>query len=62
MSPPSLRGRLTVVRAGVEIDIEAACGLYAEAFGELAGRDPASAAEAGSEMCQHAYRPARVGR
>ena len=50
--PPSLRGRLTVVRADVEkTDLEAACRFYGEAFADLAGRDPARAAEAGSRMC-----------
>jgi DNA-binding CsgD family transcriptional regulator len=49
--PPSLRGRLTVARARVVIDVEASCGLFAEAFAELAGRDPARAAEAGTQMC-----------
>ena len=49
--PPSLRGRLTAVRARVVIDVEASCGLYAEAFAELAGRDPGRAAEAGTQMC-----------
>jgi DNA-binding CsgD family transcriptional regulator len=49
--PPSLRGRLTAVRASVETDINAACDLFAEAFTELAGRDPARAAQAGTEMC-----------
>jgi len=50
--PPSLHGRLTLVRADVETtDLEAACGLFTEAFTELAGRDPARAAQAGTEMC-----------
>ena len=50
--PPSLRGRLTVVRADVEkTDIEAACRFYGEAFAELAGRDPARAAQAGARWC-----------
>jgi DNA-binding CsgD family transcriptional regulator/tetratricopeptide (TPR) repeat protein len=59
--PPTLRGRLTVVRAGVEIDIEAACGLYAEAFAHLAGRDPARAADAGSNMCYCLVMHQRLG-
>ena len=42
--PAALRGRLTALRASVETDLEAACGLFAEAFTELAGRDPARAA------------------
>ena len=50
--PPSLRGRLTVVRADVEkTDIEAACRFYGEAFADLAGRDPARAAQAGARWC-----------
>jgi len=49
--PIPLRGRFTAVRAHVEADITVACGLYAEAFTELAGHDPARAAEAGTEMC-----------
>ena len=49
--PPSLRGRLTAVRASVETDVETACGLLAEAFADLAGRDPARAAEAGTHLC-----------
>ncbi len=50
--PVSLRGRLTVVRADVEkTDIETACRLYGEAFADLAGRDPARAAQAGTRWC-----------
>lgn len=50
--PAALGGRLTVVRADVEkTDIETASSLYAEAFADLAGRDPARAAQAGSRMC-----------
>jgi DNA-binding CsgD family transcriptional regulator len=50
--PPSLRGRLTVVRADVEkTDIEAASRFYGEAFADLAGRDPARAAQAGARWC-----------
>jgi DNA-binding CsgD family transcriptional regulator len=49
--PPLLRGRLTAVRANVETDIEAACRFYSEAFADLAGRDPARAAEAGTRWC-----------
>ena len=49
--PVSLRGRLTAVRARVEADVDCMCGLLAEAFQDLAGRDPARAAEVGSELC-----------
>ena len=49
--PVSLRGRLTAVQADVETDVEAICRMYAEAFEDLAGRDPARAAEAGTQMC-----------
>jgi DNA-binding CsgD family transcriptional regulator len=50
--PISLRGRLSAARADVEkTDLEAACGLYGDAFTDLAGRDPARAARAGSRMC-----------
>jgi DNA-binding CsgD family transcriptional regulator len=49
--PVSLRGRLTAVRAGVEADAESSCRLYCEAFEDLAGRDPARAARAGTQMC-----------
>jgi DNA-binding CsgD family transcriptional regulator len=49
--PPSLRGRLTIARASLETDIKTACGLFTEAFTELAGRDPARAAQAGTMMC-----------
>ena len=50
--PPSLRGRLTAVRADVEkTDIETACRFYGEAFADLAGRDPARAAQAGAQWC-----------
>jgi DNA-binding CsgD family transcriptional regulator len=49
--PASLRGRLTAVRASAEPDTEAACGLLAEAFENLAGHDPARAAQAGAKMC-----------
>ena len=48
--PASLRGRLTALRAHVQADQESGCGLLAEAFQDLAGRDPARAAQAGSEM------------
>jgi hypothetical protein len=50
--PPPLRGRLTVIRADVEkTDIEAASRFYGEAFADLAGRDPARAAQAGARRC-----------
>ena len=42
--PISLRGQLTTLRAAVEPDFSIACRLYAEAFDDLAGRDPARAA------------------
>lgn len=47
--PAPLRGQLTALRAFVEADLEAACALHAEAFEDLAGRDPARAAQVGSE-------------
>jgi DNA-binding CsgD family transcriptional regulator len=49
--PVSWRGRLTVVRAVVDADAESSCRLYAEAFEDLAGRDPARAAFAGTVAC-----------
>ncbi len=50
--PAALRGRLAAVRADVEkADLETACRLYGEAFAELAGRDPARAAQAGARWC-----------
>jgi DNA-binding CsgD family transcriptional regulator len=49
--PVSLRGRLTAVRAGVEADAESSGRLYSEAFEDLAGRDLARAARAGTQMC-----------
>ena len=49
--PAPLRGQLTALRAFVEADLEAACALHAEAFQDLAGRDPARAAQVGSENC-----------
>jgi DNA-binding CsgD family transcriptional regulator len=50
--PPPLRGRLTVIRADVDkTDIEAASRFYGEAFADLAGRDPARAAQAGARWC-----------
>ena len=49
--PAELRGRLSAVRAGVQTDLESECSLLAEAFEDLAGRDPARAAQAGTEMC-----------
>jgi DNA-binding CsgD family transcriptional regulator len=48
--PSALRGRLTAVRAEVETDIEATCSLYAAAFEDLAGNDPARAAQAGTGL------------
>jgi DNA-binding CsgD family transcriptional regulator len=49
--PASWRGQLTAVRANVEIDVESACRLWAEAFEDLAGRDPARAVRVGSNVC-----------
>jgi hypothetical protein len=49
--PVSWRGQLTAVRANVEIDVESACRLWAEAFEDLAGRDPARAVRVGSNVC-----------
>ena len=49
--PASLRGRLSAARAAAEPDTEAVCGLLAEAFEDLAGHDPARAAEIGADMC-----------
>ena len=46
--PTSLRGQLTTLRAAVEPDFSIACRLYAEAFDDLAGRDPAHAARVAS--------------
>jgi DNA-binding CsgD family transcriptional regulator len=49
--PASLRGRLTVLRADAETDdMEVTCRLYVEAFEDLAGRDPARAARAGTQL------------
>ncbi len=48
--PVSLRGQLTALRAEVEPDLETSCGLLAEAFDELAGRDPARAARVGIHL------------
>lgn len=49
--PVQLRGQLTALRAIVKTDdIEAACRLLAEAFADLAGRDPARAARAGARI------------
>jgi len=48
--PASLRGRLTAVRAAAgNDDMEVTCRLYTEAFEDLAGRDPARAAQAGTQ-------------
>jgi DNA-binding CsgD family transcriptional regulator len=49
--PASLRGRLTVMRASAEADIGSVCELLAEAFQDLAGHDPARAAQVGMELC-----------
>ena len=50
--PVSLRGRLAAVRADVEkTDLETACRFYSQAFADLAGRDPAQAAQAGARWC-----------
>jgi DNA-binding CsgD family transcriptional regulator len=49
--PLSWRGRLTAVRARAEADAESACRLWAKAFEDLAGRDPARAARVGILMC-----------
>ena len=49
--PASARGWLTAVRASVGTNNEAICRLCAEAFEDLAGRDPARAAAAGNYMC-----------
>ncbi len=48
--PVSLRGQLTSLRAAVEPDFGTACRLYAEAFEDLAGRDPARAARVGIDL------------
>ena len=48
--PVSWRGRLTAMRAEVEADVERGCGLLAEAIEDLAGQDPARAAQAGAEL------------
>ena len=48
--PATLRGQLTAIRAHVQTDFEAAFALLAEAFQELAGRDPARAAQVGMEI------------
>ena len=49
--PLSLRGRLTAIRADGETDAESSCSLLAEAFEDLAGRDPARAARVGTQLC-----------
>ena len=51
--PVSLRGRLTAIRALAQTDIESRCRLLAEAFRDLAGHDPARAAEVGSDLSTH---------
>jgi hypothetical protein len=48
--PLSLRGQLTSLRAEVESDFGTACRLYAEAFDDLASRDPARAARVGIRL------------
>ena len=48
--PATLRGQLTAIRAHVQTDFEAAFALLAEAFQEMAGRDPARAAQVGMEI------------
>jgi DNA-binding CsgD family transcriptional regulator len=48
--PRTWRGRLAAVRAKAEADAESACRLWAEAFEDLAGRDPARAARVGILM------------
>jgi len=50
--PLSWRGQLTAVRANAETDAESECRLNAEAFEDLAGRDPARAARVGTLMCR----------
>ena len=45
--PPA---QLTAVRAGVEPDVEAACDLFTVAFEDLAGHDPARAAQVGAQI------------
>jgi len=42
--PVALRGQLNAVRANVPADLEATCALLAEAYENLAGRDPGRAA------------------
>ena len=49
--PLSWRGQLTAVRAKAETDAGSACRLWAEAFEDLAGRDPARAARVGIILC-----------
>ena len=48
--PAALRGRLTAVRANVADDNEASWVMFAEAFEDLAGNDPAGAAKVGSYL------------
>jgi DNA-binding NarL/FixJ family response regulator len=48
--PAPLHGQLTAVRAGVEPDVEAACDLFTVAFEDLAGHDPARAAQVGAQI------------
>jgi DNA-binding CsgD family transcriptional regulator len=50
--PLSWRGQLTAIRANVELDnMESVGRMYAEAFEDLAGRDPARAARVGIMLC-----------
>jgi DNA-binding CsgD family transcriptional regulator len=51
--PLPARGQLTAVRATVEPDFEAAQVLWAEAFADLADRDPVRAASVGSSLAGH---------
>jgi len=48
--PAALRGRLTAVRANFADDNEASWAMFAEAFEDLAGNDPARAAKVGSNL------------
>ena len=49
--PVLWRGWLTAVRADTETDAGSECRLLAEAFEDLAGRDPARAARVGTLLC-----------
>jgi len=48
--PISLRGYLNEVRAEVEVDAETGCGFLAQAFDDLADRDPRRAAHVAREL------------